>query len=522
MKLKKLVSLLLVGAMAGALLTGCGGSDSNSEEAVGSAAEEAGDDEELTEIEVYCATLFGASGVEEVEDAVNEITEEEIGVHVNLNQIEMASYVEQISLMFSSQETMDLLLAIPNGSAGYSSLVAQKQLQPLNDLLDENAPELKAEMERYLAGTTSNGNTYTVPVYRQFNSDAYIVMRADVLDDLGLREKAENMTSWSEYLEIAKAVVDSDYDNGKVTTVLANNSSVGSVISLDNIMTGNENWEDNYSFDNLGDTFRMIAVDEETDSVYSYYQSEDYYNMLALMNQMYNDGYVYKDAATTDDSGETLMASDIAFSFVTTGETGVEQSKATSTGKEVVCTKLVSEEIFTGSATKFSWGVPITAEEPEAAVKFLNLMYTNETIENLLVWGIEGRDYELNDEGEAVRSEDAVYKSNDFLWGNQFLAYPAAGQGSDFREKALEETENATLSKYFGCSVDTSTITNELTAVDNVVLQYQAAYESGSTSAGASYDEFVNGDFYKALDEAGMQTVLDEYQAQLDAWLAEQ
>jgi putative aldouronate transport system substrate-binding protein len=181
---------------------------------------------------------------------------------------------------------------------------------------------------------------------------------------------------------------------------------------------------------------------------------------------------------------------------------------------------ITQEPLSTGSVTKFTWAIPITAREPEAAMKFLNLMYTNKEIENLFAWGIEGRDYALNDQGEVYKLETNVYNSNDFLWGNQFLAYPAAGQGSDFRAAAEAEMKSAPRSKYFGCAVNTDPIANTLTAVYNAIQQYKAGYESGSVPVADTYEEYLQSDFVKALKAAGVDEVIAYYQGQLDAWLA--
>lgn len=561
MKLKKLVALLLAGSMAAALLAGCGKSeedvvggtetadndaagddaDANADDA--DDADAAGDDadadadaddaddaddedeydeEDLTEIKMYAMTLFGEDGLQEVEDAINAISEPKAGVHVDITLMDMAAYAEQTSLMFSGQEQMDIMMTTPIQSAGFSSLVAQNQLTPLNDLLPEEAPELYEMMQPYLEGTTVDGNIYSVTNYRLLNSNCYALMRADILDSLGLREKAENCKSWTEYQEILQAVKDSGYDGGKVTTCLANNDNDGTVITVEYAMVGNDNWEDNFGYDTLGDTYKIIAVDEATDTVYSYFESEEYYKMLKLMTDMYAKGFVYQDAATSDEGGDPLIKNNVTFGTVVNSETGVEANRLSTTGYEVVAPMITQEPLSTGSVTKFSWAIPTTAKEPEAAARFLNLMYTNADIENLLAWGIEGRDYELNENGEAVKLEGCLYNSADFLWGNQFLAHPAAGQGGVFREKAEAELKAAPVSKYFGCTVNTDPISNDLTAVYNVIQQYKAGYESGSVAVPDTYEEYKNGEFCKALQDAGVEKVLAEYQSQLDAWLANQ
>lgn len=518
MMYRKILAMLLTAGMAAGLLAGCG--SSGEAELEGSAQESEYSDEDITEIELYTMTLYDDSGLEEVEVAVNEISEKEIGVHVNMTYLDMGAYAQQVGLMFSSGEPIDLMITTPIPSAGFSSMVSQNQLQPLNDLLPEYAPELYDLMEEYLSGTTVDGNIYSVTVYRTLNSNGYVLMRKDILEDLGLLETAKDMTSWTDYESILQALLDSNFDGGKVTAGVCNTDQAGTVMTTIYEMIGNDDWSENYSVDTLGDTYKIIAVDEETNTVYDYFESEDYYNMLRRVDSWYEAGYVYKDAMTSEDSATTLLTNDVTFSAVTSSEIGAEESYSLSTGKDITATQIIEEKVSTGSSTKFSWAVPTTATEPQAAVEFLNLLYTNEEINNLMAWGIEGRDYELNEEGEAVKLDDGLYQYSDFLVGNQFLCYPANGQGGDFRERSEESLKTAELSKYFGCAVGTANISNELTAVNNVIEQYKPGYESGTIAVPDTYEEYYNGEFCTALRSAGVDTVIAEYQAQLDEWLA--
>ncbi len=67
--------------------------------------------DEVAEIEVLL--MDSAKGTTEemksrVEDGINKITEDEIRVHVSLNYVSMGSYAQQVSLMMSSGENLDL------------------------------------------------------------------------------------------------------------------------------------------------------------------------------------------------------------------------------------------------------------------------------------------------------------------------------------------------------------------------------------------------------------------------------
>lgn len=49
-----------------------------------------------------------------------------------------------------------------------------------------------------------------------------------------------------------------------------------------------------------------------------------------------------------------------------------------------------------------------TTDVPEAAMKFLNLTYTDADVINLLIYGIEGRDYVKNDDGTVSYPEEKI------------------------------------------------------------------------------------------------------------------
>ena len=174
---------------------------------------------------------------------------------------------------------------------------------------------------------------------------------------------------------------------------------------------------------------------------------------------------------------------------------------------EMTCVKILSLPITTSSCTKFVWAVPVTATEPEAAVKMMNLMYTDARIANLLTWGIEGRDYQVKD-GIAcyMDGQDAntvcAYHTSDFVYGNQFLALPWEGQAADFRQTSMEDMLAAQASAYLGFSCDTSGIENELTALTNAINEYLPGLDSG-----ISDDEQYSA-FLEKLEKSGVRMSL--------------
>lgn len=516
-KFKRIYALLLVLVMTVTMLSACGKSESSKDEpnngtnTAGTAAPtEPVEQEDMKEINVMAMSLGPmGEGKTEVEAAINAITEKEINTHVTLTFVEVGSYSQQLELAITGNEKVDLCLLTPIPGSSFNSLIAQNQLVALNDLLPQYAPEAVSTVGDVIKGTTVNGTIYAIPTYRDMASNAFIIARKDLLEGAGQLDSFNNMKTWSEYEAVMKAVTAKNDISG-----ISNGDAQGTLITLGGLDTGSDNFAENFTFDTLGDQYKIIASDA-TGKVYDYFESESYKNSITRARKWYEEGLVYKDAATSKDTGDTLAKSNVTFSYVNMGEANVVANKTGATGHEVVVSKVAPYMLNTAATTKFCWGVPVCAKEKEAAAKFMNLMFTNAEVVNLLIYGIEGRDYVVKDGvanfPEGVTSETAKYHSNDFLWGNSFIAYPWASTANE-REEAKAIMDATPVSPFLGFTCDTSKVSNELTAIQNVVSEYEPGLESGTTD---NYDEFV-----KKLKDAGIDKVVAEYQAQLDAWKA--
>lgn len=527
MKLKKIISLCLIGAMTVSLLTACGSTETESptgDNSVSSSDESSTEEvftgfKETQTIDIYQMAMYGSDGAEEVVDAINEISVDAINVKINYHPLDVASYIEQMSLMLAGGESADLLLttAIPNVS--FSTMQSQNQLLDISEYLEYYAPEMYELTKDYLAATTVNDAVYAIPCFRYFNSDYYILMRKDILDYLGLTEAAENIETWTDFESImlkVQAAQSELPEELRTNAMIANSDSQGSIINGCYSNVAAEKLADAYGFDTLADSSKIIYVNEETNTVENYFASDDYRATIERVYRWGQEGLIYKDAATTASLGEEIIKNGASFSSVCMAEFGVETLKESEIGYPMVVCKYAGVPIQSSSASQWAWAVATTSENPEAAVAFLNLMYTNKDIENLFVYGIEGRDYDLNDAGEAVVREDGVYMGDEYFFGNRFNAYPPEGAGADSREQAWEAQEAAEISPYFGFAIDTSSIANEITAVSNVLTKYEPGLESGTLDP-SNIDVMLG-----EMESAGVQIILDYYQEELDAWLAQQ
>lgn len=176
------------------------------------------------------------------------------------------------------------------------------------------------------------------------------------------------------------------------------------------------------------------------------------------------------------------------------------------------------------SGNSGAWMVNSGCKNPSAACKFMNLLYTDEYVDNLLVYGEEGVDYKLDENGCAVAPDgytdlnSVAYTDNMnyYFWGNKWLTYPVAG-GLYGEEKETNKQQNydGDHSNYYGFLYDYSDKEAEYTACLNIVEEYKKSLWVGAADVDATLAEMT-----KRLKAAGMDDLIQGKQEQLDAWMS--
>lgn len=523
---KKILSVLLAVGMVVSLMAGCG--TAGTEENVGAEGEVSADDVEaeetgeVTEIKVALMSLspVDTAAGDRIEALLNDmLLEDGLNIQADITWFPAADYLSQVPMMISAGEQLDLMMFIPVSPCTYPAFLQQGQLMDIAEYLDENGPDIVAALgEDGLAATTQNGSIYGVGGIQALYGGQGIVMRKDALDEAGVTELAENMTTWAEFEEVLEAVVTkTDYAG------LVNTDTDGNVLTPLPYMNGGDNLSDSFWVDNAGDGEGLVYINPDTDTVECYYYNDSYYETLKRTREYYEKGYIYKDAATSEEYSDSLLRTGVGFAMVKALESGYTSSLNASVGTETVVKVITESKKSSSSYTKFGFGIPVTAKEPEAAIQFLNLLYTENEFHDTLVWGEEGVDWVKQEDGtatypEGVTAETVQYHTADFLYGNRVAATPWEGDGADIRQVQAEENANVEASKYLGLTLDAEPISATVTACQNVVSQYKSQLTTGIASdVDATYQEFKD-----ALQGAGIDEVIAEYQSQLDAWLAAQ
>lgn len=134
----------------------------------------------------------------------------------------------------------------------------------------------------------------------------------------------------------------------------------------------------------------------------------------------------------------------------------------------------------------------------------------------------EMHDWEEKEDGTAGYPEgvdaSSVSYHQDFGWAypNQFAGHPWEGNDVDVWEQYEEYNAGLLRSKAYGFTYDSTPVANELAACTSVYDQYDNDLNFGTIDTESGIQQLND-----ALYGAGLQTIMDEKQTQLDAWLAE-
>ncbi|MDL2289104.1 DUF3502 domain-containing protein, partial [Oscillospiraceae bacterium OttesenSCG-928-F05] len=242
--------------------------------------------------------------------------------------------------------------------------------------------------------------------------------------------------------------------------------------------------------------------------------------MVAVMKaREWNEkGYTLADTATDATTGQELMKAGRLFTITNSMKAGEAGQTYTATQQEVIDVFTVEPFANTHTAIAFVWTFPEFSQSPtEYAIKWMNSLYGNEELVNLMCYGFEGEHYVVLDDGhldypDGVTGETSGWSLQmNWMMGDQFKAM--VWKGTDFTvwDEQDDMNKNATRSLSMGIMFNTENVKTEMSAVLNVIAEYRIAIECGMVDPQAMVPEYV-----AKMKAAGADVIMAEKQRQID------
>jgi putative aldouronate transport system substrate-binding protein len=434
-----------------------------------------------------------------VEAEINKITKAKINVTVKLLPIGISAWAQQTNLMLAGNEKLDLMVS--SSLFNFGSQVAKGQLEPLDDLLKQYGQGITDVVgQKLIDGSIVDGKIYGVPSLRDIGGDFGIVMRKDLIDKYKI--DVSTIKTWTDLEPVFKTIKDNEPGLAPLAQQ-ANTKQTGANIYAANV-------------DSLGDNLGVIADAGTSTKIVNLFETKDFTDSIALARKWYQAGYILKDAATSQETGANLVKAGKAFSYFSNMKPGFEQQEAQITGKEMVAVHLTRPFADSVSITGFMISITKNSEDPERAMQFMNLMYTDKDIANLISLGVEGKHYVVKHDNIIALPEGVTqsgYSFNQWELGNNFLTYVWEGKAPDIWDQMKKFNDNAIKSTAIGFTFNVEPVKTEIAAATNVLNQYKIGLESGTL------DPALTAEFNTKLKSAGLDKIIVEKQKQFDTWL---
>lgn len=540
---KKVLATLLLAAMVTTSVTGCGGAaDSTSsadkaetkqeastekkEEATAettdgdlSLAEQAIADrkakaEETGEYEKVVVSFFdwtGApAGIDRVNAKLSEYTREKLGVDMELLIIDVAAYTEDLKLMLSSGEQVDLFSTC---GPGYMTCVNNGYTADLEEdgLLDNYGAELKNLIRTdYLDACRVGGTLYGVPPIKDYAiQTACILIGTEYLEgagvDLSKFEKDDlgyNKATWDDVDEMFAAIHEA-YPDKIVYSTQDNLLTQGSCV--DNI---------------AGDYFGCLLDPANSLEIENVYESELFKEWADRAYRWNQAGYISGDAMTDDNGASSRIKSGAYMAMMSQAKPAYQNQINGECGRDMTIFDVGDAFMGSSAVSAFPWCMNQATEDPIAAMQVLNLLYTDPVVANLACWGEEGVEYVVNPDtsinwAEGVNPDNSEYYPN-VLWlmPNQYAAHVWEGDPIDVGEQTAAFNDNCPVkSKALGFTWDNSDYVAEFTALQNAYKEFGPQVIYGFVDPETGLKQLND-----ALYAAGLQEYMDAKQEALNEW----
>ncbi|MGC6176887.1 ABC transporter substrate-binding protein [Lacrimispora sp. 38-1] len=518
--MKKVIALMLCLVLALASLTGCGGKKSSSttdpenKTAPTQAADDTSSKDSGDIVEIfwqYPAISEVTEGFYRMEDALNEMMEKDIGVHVKFVPTDLMTSRQDATLLISSGEQLDVSLT---AFTSVGNMVEDGLILPLDEYMDDYGSTINKD---WISGNYYDGKLYSLPtaVNKHYNTYGFN-MKKKYCDKYGFAQDDNKIYTLKELEDMFAIVRAGEGDNFYMTT------------------PWNNTFEPlNYSYqeyDMLSGSFSagVLMLNRSFDdlTVYNYFETEEYKAFCEMMYDWAQKGYIAPDASVDTDYSNRAMEDNYLGTF---GYCEPESSMLSTTsawGQDVVQFRTVDGYVKLNGGSAVNWNVPVTSANPGKAVEAIAYVLNNKAAATLIQYGFEGEEYEVvedNGESQVIKflADDITklpYSNVYGLWGNR-LTMPAVYPASIDNSKKWIAFENALprdrYSPALGYSFKSESVSTEIAAVEAVMAQYCYSFNAGAIDPDKALPEFI-----AALKSAGIEKIIAENQKQLDAWAA--
>lgn len=491
------------------LITGCGSSGNSGETTTATAAATNETSAATTEKQLDPYNIIWYqwnSAVQKdtplVAEEISKYLKEKINATLTINELASADYRTKMPVIIASGEKFDMCF-----TASFSLIYAQNALKGAfvnltqEGLLEKYGKDILEVLDPSLIkGASINGDLYAVPVNKEAAYQWGLLFNKKYVDKYSL--DITKIQKLSDAEPLLKTIKENEPDVLPINMTSSNH--------LMNALP--------FDFITGGKLPGALFLDGSTTTIFNQYEKPEMKEYFKTMYGFYQAGYIPKDVATitqssVEQTGQWLMS---MISYTPYAEL-VNSARL---GYDVVFQPLQAPIIAGTAGTGAMQAISSTSGDKERTMMFLNLLYSDKTLINMVDFGIENTHYikkseNVIDDLPGVTAQTRTYNPPAWTVGNQYLTFLRPNEKSDKWDKYKAFNSTAQKAQSLGFTFDSTNVTNQVSQINNVLNQYIVALATGSADPDKYLPEFLD-----KLKTAGVDDLIKEAQTQFDKWSA--
>jgi putative aldouronate transport system substrate-binding protein len=450
---------------------------------------------------------------EAVVTELNKYLSEKINTTIDFRFTTWTDWSQKYNLVLSSGEQCDLMYAAD--WTNYGTLAQTGAFYALDDMLQEYAPNLSNLISQNIFDMCKvDGSLYCIPADQTTYAAQGIRYREDLRKKYNL-PVPDSLENFEAYI---KGIQENEPDQGLISPItISNNYMHAFYMSM--IFNLKYSWgKANYG---------LAADYNNPTEMVDYWRSDDFREDMKLLKKWADMGFWSRSSLANtqeEDFDEGLIVASVANMNQDKwiGSYNVAKEKHPDWEIGYVTYGLVNGVLNPATPLQNSTVIPHNSKNPERALIALDFLMTDETANDLVQYGIQGKHWNLIDGQyyEEIKDSGFSYEnmntwdlrnhnfkkemkpSDDTAYKDMIDTYEAASASNKWQGKELS----------VGFIEDYSSYEIERASLNSVISQYLTPIQAGLVDdVDAAIDEFL-----KKADEAGLSMIQEKYKEQ---WL---
>ena len=448
-----------------------------------------------------------------VEEAINEYIEPLINAKVSFHIINWDDWTDQALKPLLDGEKIDLIFTAD--WRDYVQEITAGKLSPLDDQLEENGRGILDTLpETFLEGVKYKGVIYGIPTNKELCVPTGLIVNKTAAALIGWDPDKDPVTTTEElepYLARYRKKFPGRYP-----------------YLMENGRWSDEPWVPDWIGIEGNAVAMKMARNEDggfDETIYNIYETPEQEEHIRLMYKWAQEGYIAPDAPTYPYNRIFGTGDFLVFTQPLKGNNikSVEMLAANKDSDlpDFECTEIIMQPkyVVTTHAGGSMFAIPKSCKHKDAAMKYLNLMHSDATLVNLMLFGREGVNYtKVNDQQVELIEEANWYGLHGGAWtvGNTKLQYVLTSEDPEKNAMLQSFADDAVATASLGFRFIKDDVMDEVDAVSKVVREKWLPLMCGCVDP----DDPENGleASRKALKDAGIDTIIEEVQNQYAIW----